>query len=328
MKHVSIIVPEGNFILSSVIGAYKVFQAANNFLIETGKNKAPYFKIDLVGISNEVTLYDGIFSVKPNKRLQEIDKTDLIIVSTIFGDIESSIKQNMPFVEWIKAQHFQNQAEIASLCTGSFLLAETGLINGKTCSTHWAYADMFSKKYPKTNLVADKIIVDSYGIYSSGGAYSFLNLMVYLVEKYCGKECALWCSKYLEIDYNRTNQNQFMIFKGQKEHGDPEIKTVQNYIEANFSEKLIVEELAKKVAISTRNFVRRFKKATDNTPIEYIQRVKIEAAKMQLESTDLNINEIMFNVGYADSKSFRNLFRKITGMLPLDYKMRYNRVMY
>jgi len=325
MKHISIIVPKGDFILSSVLGAYKVFNAANDHLLKTGKTTTPFFKIDLVGISEETSLYNGLFTIKPNKNICEIDKTDIVIISTIYGNLEKSISINKPFISWIKMQHNKNQAEIASLCTGSFLLAETGLANGKSCATHWAYADAFAKKYPKTNVQSDKIIVDSNGIYSSGGAYSFLNLILYLVEKHTGKETALWCSKLLEIDYNRTNQNQFFIFKGQKDHGDTAIIKAQNFIEANFTKKLIVEEIAEKFAISTRNFVRRFKKATNNTPIEYIQRVKIEAAKEQLETTELNINEIMFNVGYIDSKSFRNLFRKITGILPLEYKLKYNR---
>ena len=325
MKHVSILIPKGDFILSSALGAYKVFNCANNYLMSVGKYNHPFFTIDLVGLSDETQLYNGLFSVKPNKLISDVEKTDVIIVATILGDFDKSIELNREFIPWIKKQYSQNQAEIASLCTGAFLLAETGLIDGKSCSTHWANAGDFAKRYPKINVVPSEIIVEDCGIYSSGGAYSFLNLMVYLVEKYTGKEAAIWVSKFLEIDYNRVNQDQFYIFNGQKEHNDDEIMNAQNFIEENYSKKLMIEDLANRFAISTRNFIRRFKKATNNTPIEYIQRVKVEAAKEQLETTDCTINEIMFNVGYLDAKSFRNLFRKYTGMLPLDYKLKYSR---
>ena len=152
-------------------------------------------------------------------------------------------------------------------------------------------------------------------------------MIIYLIEKYYGRETAIWCSKMAEIDFDRINQNQFIIFNGQKEHTDEVIKEAQIYIEANFEKKLSVEGLAKNFAISPRNFIRRFKKATQNTPFEYIQRVKVEAAKKSLESSPLNINEVMYNVGYNDVKAFRKVFKKCTGLSPLQYQGKFNREM-
>ena len=151
--------------------------------------------------------------------------------------------------------------------------------------------------------------------------------MLYLIEKYYGRETTIWCSKVSEIEFDRYDQSHFMIFNGQKEHHDDSIKQAQVFIESNYEKKINIDEIARMFSISNRNFLRRFKKATSNTPLEYIQRVKIEAAKKRLESSALNIQEIMYGVGYNDEKAFRNTFRKYTGLSPLDYRSKYNREM-
>ncbi len=327
MKHVSILVPVGEAVLSSIVGSYKIFRKVNEFLIRTGRQKDDYFHIDLVGLQQETSLYNGAFHVHPTKTIHQIEKTDLIIVTSITGDLKKEIKNNYDFVPWIKEQRIRNNAEVASLCTGAFLLAETGLLNGKSCATHWVAADAFKMMYPQINLLGEKVISEDNGIYSSGGAFSFLNLLLHLVEKYCGRETAIWCSKMFEIDFDRNDQSQFVIFKGQKEHTDEPVKNAQLFIENNFGEKISVEDLANMAAISRRNFVRRFKKATANTPLEYIQRVKIEAAKKNLESSTNNISEVMYKVGYNDTKAFRNIFRKHSGLSPIEYRNKYNREM-
>jgi transcriptional regulator GlxA family with amidase domain len=233
---------------------------------------------------------------------------------------------NRDFIPWIIDQ-YKHGAEIASLCTGAFLLAATGLIKGRRCSTHWVAADAFKQAFPDVKLEAEKIITDELGIYSSGGAYSFLNLMVYLVEKFCGREMAVFCSKMLEIEIERQSQSPFAIFMGQKTHEDEAIKKAQLYMENNINCKVSVDQLSDMFAISRRNFERRFKKATSNTPVEYLQRVKIEAAKKSLESGRENVNEVMYSVGYSDSKAFRTTFKKITGLSPVNYRNKYNREM-
>lgn len=325
MKHISILVPCGPSVLSSIIGPYKIFHQVNKYLKETGQALENKFNIQLVGIDSEVDLYQGAFSINCDTTIDKVDKTDLIIITTINGDIQKSLQQNQPIIEWIKRQRLHHQTEVASLCMGAFILAETGLVNGKKCSTHWIGVDAFRKMYPEVLLQPEKIITEDDGIYSSGGAYSFLNLILHLVEKYTGRETAIFCAKLFEIEIDRTEQSQFTIFQGQKEHEDESIKNAQKYIESNFQEKISVEKLADMFAISRRNFVRRFKKATSNTPLEYIQRVKIEAAKKTLESSSENISEVMFSVGYNDDKAFRNMFKKITGLTPLEYKNKYNR---
>ena len=181
--------------------------------------------------------------------------------------------------------------------------------------------------FPDVTLLPEKIITEDNGIYSSGGAYSFINLVLHLIEKYSGRDVAVYVSKVLEVEIERKSQSPFTVFMGQKEHEDDPIKKAQEYIESNVGEKISVDQLAGLFLISRRNFERRFKKATANTPVEYLQRVKIEAAKKSLESGRENINEVMYAVGYSDSKAFRTTFKKITGLSPLDYRKKYNREM-
>lgn len=325
--HVSILVPKGQVVVSSLMGAFKIFNTSNGFLMQTGQRTDEKFQIDMVGLDHEETYYNGMVSFRASKTIDEVEKTDLIIVTTVAGDMEEAITKNERFFEWIRHQRVQHNAEVASLCTGAVLLAESGLLNGKSAATHWVIHDQFRERYPEVHLQADKIITEDNGIYTSGGAYSFLNLLLYLAEKYAGRETAIWCSKLFEIEFDRDNQNQFVVFQGQKDHADDAIKGAQEYIEKNVKNRISVEELADQFAISRRNFVRRFKKATANTPLQYIQRVKIEVAKQRLESSTQNVNEVMFEVGYNDEKAFRTLFRRFTGLTPHEYRMKYNREM-
>ncbi|HVS94305.1 MAG TPA: helix-turn-helix domain-containing protein [Mucilaginibacter sp.] len=324
MKHVSIVIPQGPIILSSVIGTFKVFSFVNGYFEAWGKN--PPFDIHLVGLNKENDLYNGLFAIRPDSMVSDVKKTDLIMIPAFYGNPMDGLERNQDFVPWIVSQ-YKHGAEVASLCTGAFLLAATNLIKGKACTTHWMSADLFRQAFPNIKLMPEKLIIDELGIYSSGGAYSFLNLVIYLVEKYCGRDVAVHCAKVMEIEIDRESQSPFVIFSGQKEHQDESIKKAQIYIERNVGTKITVDQLSEMFAISRRNFERRFKKATKNTPVEYLQRVKIEAAKKSLESGRENVNEVMYSVGYSDHKAFRTIFKKITGLSPVEYRNKYNREM-
>ncbi|GAA4335286.1 GlxA family transcriptional regulator [Mucilaginibacter gynuensis] len=322
MKHLTIIVPDGENNLSSIVGAYKIFTRANEYRKSTGKPEL--FNIQLAGISNQIDFYNGLFSVRPHTHISTIDKTNLVIIPSLNHNYDKALQQNEALAECI-AKQYKNGAEIASICTGAYLLAASGLLDGKSCSTHWAAADNFRTRFPKVNLQTDKLITDENGIYTNGGAYSFLNLIIYLIEKYYDRQTAIFCSKVFQIEMDRQSQSSFIIFKGQKQHGDEMVKEAQCYIESQLHEKISVEHLSSRFAVGRRNFDRRFIKATGNTPVEYSQRVKIESAKKAFENSRKTINEVMFDVGYSDVKAFREVFRKITGMSPLEYRSRYNK---
>jgi transcriptional regulator GlxA family with amidase domain len=322
MKHITILVPDGENNLSSIVGAYKILTRANVYWkANTGKE---LYKIELAGVSNQVDFYEGLFSVRPHTHISAILKTNLIIIPSLNHNYQKTVEENQLLITWIEEQ-YKNGAELASICTGAFLLASSGLLNGKTCSTHWAFANTFRNMFPKVNLQTDRLITDESGIYTNGGAYSFLNLIIYLVEKYYDRQTAIFCSKVFQIDTDRQSQSPFIIFTGQKSHNDEVILQAQAYIENNLHEKLSIEDLSRKFDLVRRTFDRRFIKATGNTPVEYVQRVKIEAAKKSFETNRKTINEIMYAVGYSDVKAFREVFRKITGMSPLEYKRKYNK---
>ncbi len=321
MKHLTILVPVGDENnLSSIVGAYKLFSRANEFWVRNGNRQV--FNIQLAGVSKTVGYYGGLFEVKPHTEISAIEKTSLIVIPSLNHKYREAIKANQSLIDWIENQ-YKNGAEVASICTGAFLLASTGLLAGRNCSTHWSAADDFRGMFPDVNLQTDRLITDEHGIYTNGGAYSFLNLILYLIEKYFDRKTAIFCSKVFQIEMDRNLQSEFAIFTGQKMHDDEVVQQAQVYIENNLEKRITIEDLSSKLNVGRRNFDRRFIKATGNTPIEYAQRVKIEAAKKAFETNRKTINEVMYEVGYTDVKAFREVFRKITGMSPLEYKGKY-----
>jgi transcriptional regulator GlxA family with amidase domain len=323
MKHISIISPDGQCNLSSVaciVGSYDILSEAGKFW--KGKGNKSIYKIEIVGV-NELTEYSkGLIRIKPHTNIKMVTKTDLVIIPSLVNDFEKALKGNRLVVDWIVEQYTQG-AEIAAMCTGAFMLATSGLLNGKNCSTHWAALNSFRTLFPGVNLQAHKTITDESGLYTNGGAYSFLNLLIHLIEKYYDRQTAIYCAKVFQIDIDRYCQSMFSIFNGQKQHDDPEITKAQEYIERNIDEKISIEKLSAKLRIGRRNFDRRFMKATGNSPLEYVQRVRIESAKRAFENSRKTINEVMYEVGYSDLKAFRETFRKITGMSPLQYRNKY-----
>lgn len=326
MKRLTILVPDGQSTLSTVttiVGTYDIFTAANAYWKRNGKREV--FKIELAGISNEVKYNNGLVAIQPEINIEAISSTNLVIIPpSLIRNYTKAEKGNQYLIEWVK-QQYKKGAEIASMCSGTFMLASSGLLDGRTCSTHWAHADTFRDAFPNVNLKEDKLITDENGIYTNGGAYSFLNLIIYLIEKYYDRHTAIYCSKIFQIEIDRESQSAFAIFSGQKHHDDEVVKKAQAYMESNLHEKISVEDLSSEFAVGRRHFDRRFIKATGNTPLEYSQRVKVESAKKALETSRKTINEVMFEVGYSDSKAFREVFRKITGMSPLEYRSRYNK---
>lgn len=325
MKHISIVVPDGQTALSTaacIIGTYEIFTRASSYWKDSGKKDL--YTIELAGVSKELAIDSGLLTIKSHKTISAIDRTHLIIIPSLVRDYEKATDANKPLVDWI-TQQYKHGAEIATMCTGAFMLASAGLLNGKSCATHWSSADTFRSLFPKVKLQPDQLITDENGIYTNGGAYSFLNLVIYLVEKYYDRQTAIHCSKIFQVEMDRHRQSVFAIFSGQKAHHDEEVKKAQAYIEERVGEKISIEELSSKFAMGRRNFDRRFIKATGNTPVEYAQRVKIEFAKKALESTRKTVNEVMYDVGYSDVKAFREVFRKITGVSPLEYRSRYNK---
>ena len=324
MKHVSILIPHGHTSLSNIDGTHQILLEVNKFLVGAGRE--PLFNVNLVGLAKETPQRDGLFTIKADLLLQDVAKTDMIFIPANHSDYQQALKDNAAFIPWIQDQ-YKNGAEIISFCIGAFFLAATGLLKGKQCATHWTTVNEFRTLFPDVHVVDDKIMTEEDGIYTSGGAYAYLNLLIYLVQRYAGRDIAVLTAKAFMIDIDRISQSPFIIFQGQKAHTDEPVKKAQEFIENNFEEKITVDQLASMLALGRRNLERRFKKATSNTVVEYIQRVKMEAAKKGLESANENVNEVMYNVGYTDTKAFRTTFKKITGLSPVQYRNKYSRAL-
>lgn len=320
MKQVVIVVPEGGVSISSMASSLEILGVANEYWKAMG-NKAA---IGLcLASSSRKTLGDGFFSIHA-RPVGEIEKADLLIIPPIYSnDYSPVIEANKELIAWIRAR-YKDGAEIASICSGSFLLAATGLLDKKSCVAHWQMEPDFRKLFPGVDLQLDQLIVAEQGIYTNGGAFSFLNLLLVLVEKYFDRRTAIYCSKLFQIDMERTSQAPYRIFEARKDHGDELVSRAQAYIEAHPGEKISFATLAGTLSVSRRNFDRRFIKATGYTPVEYLQRARIELAKNALEMGRKSIAEIMSEVGYSDEKAFREVFRKISGLSPVDYQARYH----
>lgn len=319
---ISVFVPEYG-VIEAITPPYRSFSTANEFLSAFGK--APIFEVEYVGLHEYVSANSGECTLKTSRLLQDVTETDLLIIPPTFGDTTRGIAANAEAIPYFTALYSKGSS-LASLCIGAFLLAETGLLSGKKCSTHWAYINEFKARYADVEVEDGAIITEHDNIYSSGGANSLWNLLLYLIEKYSDRETAIMVSKYFALDIGRDSQSQFAIFRGQKNHGDERIRKVQDYIEEHYEDKITIDSLANLINTGRRTFERRFKEATNNTPIEYIQRVRIEAAKKSFEASRKNVSEIMFDVGYTDTKAFRDTFKKITGLTPIEYRNKFAKV--
>ncbi len=320
MKHISIIALN-DATINCIDSSYQILNRVNDFLKYQGKE--PFYTVEIVGLSKNTSLGNGLYNINLNRTIEEIAKTDVIVIPILCGDFSKALIKNETYADWVLSQYYKG-AEIVCLCVGSFFLASTGILNGRKCAIHWAAKNEFNDLFPDVHVIDDTIITDEKGIYTCGGGYSYLNLLLYVIEKHLGREMSILASKMFEIDIERKSQNPFIIFLGQKRHEDENVLKAQEFIENNPTEIFTVDEICQKFGVGRRTFERRFRKCTGNSVAEYIQRVKVEFAKKQLESGRKNINEIIYEVGYNDLSAFRKVFKRYTDLSPVDYRKKYS----
>lgn len=327
VKNIYILIYE-EAVLSSAAAPLDIFMRTNDILNQMGR--APAFDVSLVaqqasevqlGIPAMFACQHSLEHVPPGS---DGHHQDLILVPAFAGDWDVLRQKNSAAIRWLK-HHYEAGTEVASLCKGSYFLAEAGILEGKPCTSHWAVMDDLRQRFPEVDLQADSVLTDQNGTYTGGGAFSSLNLVLYLVEKFCGHEVGVQVAKNFSIQRDHRNQAHFSIFSGLNRHGDSAILKAQDFIEGHYGEDIRVEQVASHVNMSKRNFIRRFKQAIQITPVEYIQRVKIEAAKKALESGPKPIQTLTYEVGYNDSKTFRSAFKRLTGVTPQEYRNKYGR---
>lgn len=308
---------------STAIGPMEVFRHSGtlwNYL--TGTRPVPRFRVTTASVDGRAVRCDGPIYIKPDSALGAIRKTDLIFVPTTGISLDDVVERNAPVVPWLRRWH-KRGAAIASVCSGVGLVAAAGLLDGKRATTHWALADRFRQMYPKVKWMPELMVTEDRGFYCGGGVHAALDLSLYLVEKFCGHEVAVQSAKALLIETPRAWQAGFAIVPLKTEHNDDSISSAQEWLHENFRKTFSLESPARRVGMSLRNFVRRFKQATGDSPLIYLQKLRIAAAKRLLEGDHRSVQEISDAVGYQDAAFFRQLFERHTGVSPSAYRQRF-----
>ncbi len=319
MRNLGLIVPY-DYKLLSTAAILEVLDTANRICRENKLNIP--FSVQAVAVPGEEGNINFPKDV-PILTTTEPFHPDLILIPAFTTvNMAATIEKNQLYIPWLQ-QQYKNGAEIASFCTGAFLFAATGLLNGKVATTHADASHHFARLFPEVRLKPDLAVTADGRTYTSGGATSTFHLLLFLIKKFCGNSIAVRIAKIFAIDMDRYKQSHFGSFVPIHDHNDTLVKRIQHHIETNFHEIETIEEIMKDIPSSRRNIVRRFKQATGVPPILYLQNIRIESAKKQLEQTSLNINEIIWGTGYSDPKSFRKTFNKIVGMTPLEYREKF-----
>lgn len=284
-----------------------------------GKMRASDPLVEVVSQDGEaVTTFSGS-RLFPDRSIEEVEHTDLILISGIWGETTKFLNNHQRTVAWLKKQ-YSNGAMIGCLGSGTFLLAETGLLEGKTATIYWRMVDQFRTRYPKVILQPERQITSADNLYCSAGVSSGIELSVYLMERIWGIEAAQKVSQNFLMDIHREQPDFQLTFDDQKKHGDTQILSAQKWLELNFSSDFLLDEVADRIGLGLRSFMRRFKNATGDTPICYLQRVRIQVAKEHLRSGVLSVGEVSYRVGYEDVSFFCKLFKRLAGLTPGEYR--------
>ena len=308
---------------STAVGPMEVFRHAGSLWNHlTGRPEKPRFNVKTASVDGRPVLCDGPLHIQPMTAIHNIRETDLIFIPTTGLSIDNVVERNAPVVPWLKRWHMRG-TEIASVCSGVGLVAATGMLDGKRATTHWALAERFREKYPRVKWMPELMVTEDRGFYCGGGVHAALDLSLYLVEKFCGHDIAMESSKALLIDTPRAWQAGFAVVPLKTEHNDEAISTAQDWLHENFHRPFPLDAPARRAGMSLRNFVRRFKQATGDSPLAYLQKLRVAAAKRLLENNHRTMQEISDAVGYQDVAFFRALFHRHTGVSPSAYRERF-----
>jgi transcriptional regulator GlxA family with amidase domain len=324
MTEVTILLLDGTF-SSTAIGPMEVFRHAGTLWnILTGGKPVSRFRVTTASVDGRSVCCDGPIYIKPDVALKAIRKTDLIFIPTTGLRLEGVAEYYAPVVPWLRRWH-KRGAAIAGVCSGVGLVAASGLLDGKRATTHWALAETFREKYPKVRWMPELMVTEDRGLYCGGGVHAALDLSLYLVEQFCGHEVAMQSAKAMLIETPRAWQAGFALVPLKTEHSDASISTAQEWLHQNFHRSFPLEAPARRAGMSQRNFVRRFKQATGDSPLIYLQKLRIAAAKRLLETDYRTMQEIGDAVGYQDVAFFRALFQRHTGVSPSAYRKRFGK---
>ena len=312
-------------LFSGIVGLMDAFSIANLWHGSIkGAEEGPLFATEIVTPDGApVTGYGGL-PIHPDRAAGHDDGIDLLLIPPFLPHVEPQPDRLGEGKGWIHIL-YRRRTRIGALCTGSFVLAETGLLDGRTATTNWHFSRIFRRRFPRVNLKPERILTEDGGLICTGAATASFNLALHVIDKFGSGEVATACAKSLLVDPNRSSQAPYVISEFPRDHNDAEVVMAQDWLEANFAKRIVIDAVAARVGISPRHVKRRFKAATGESPLSYLQRVRIEAAKKRLETTKENMDDITVKIGYEDSSSFRRLFKKSTGLSPREYREKFAR---
>ena len=315
---------------TSVAATLEFFETANVLHLHANgargdKRRAALFSLETASIDGKEVVCTGGLRLTPDKALEEVRKPQLIIVPGFMFNILGVLPSLSAMIQWLQVQH-RRGSYIATMCTGAFVAAQAGLLDGRCATTHWVFSDQFSRRFPKVRLQTERTVTDDGLIMCSGGSTSGSDLLLHLIRKFASPQLAAECAKKLLVDVSARSQTPYSSTTFKKNHTDAEILKIQIWLEKRLASNILMEEAAEEFGFSMRNFIRRFKEATDQTPIQYLQNLRIEKAKLLLESTQQAFDQITLRVGYEDSNSFRRLFKERVGLSPSVYRKRFENV--
>lgn len=324
MAKVSFIVDTG-CCFSGISGLIDSFGIANLWHADKTKTSGtPLFETELLSPDGQPVQVGGGFRVAPDGCFADREKTDVVVIPSFLPNTELLCDNARAMLDWISDQ-YRRGARVATLCTGSFVLAETGLLDHRQATTNWLYVRKFRRRHPKVHLKPDRILTRDSGLICAGTSTAFYHLGLHLIDMFGSPELSALCAKTLLLDSKKTSQASYAMFSGYKEHGDQEIRKAQESMESRYAETFSMEQLARQVGISPRHFIRRFRKATGETPLNYLQQIRIETAKSILETGGATVDEITQAIGYENSGTFRKLFKTFTGLSPREYRDKFAR---
>jgi transcriptional regulator GlxA family with amidase domain len=311
-----------NSMATTIFGPMDILNQAGRLWNRVSKfPQTPLFDVTIASADGQPIRCTNNVFIQPHCSIETIHQTDLIVIASATY-IEKILQKNPELVPWILRQ-FNQGAHVASICTGVFLLAETGLLDGKSATLHWGFTEMFRRKYPQVNLKQDQMFIDQGRLYCSAGVNAGMDLSLYLVEKFCGRQTAVQSAKTMILDLGREMQTPYSCYLFSKDHGDPLVIKAQKWIEQHYTQSIDYDRLAGKFRMSRRSLERRFKQATGVTPLGYLQQLRVETAKRLLEDGSQTFNEITYLVGYEDIPFFRKVFVRLTGLRPKEYQQRF-----
>jgi transcriptional regulator GlxA family with amidase domain len=311
-----------NSMATTMFGPMDIFNQAGRLWQRVSKSPpAPFFDVAIASVDGQPIQCLNKVRVQPHGGIEAIDQTDLLIIASATY-IDEILKKSPGLVSWIRRQYDQG-AQVASICTGVFLLAETGLLDGKSATLHWGFTETFRRRYPRVRLEPDRMFIDHGRLYCSAGANAGMDLSLYLVEKFCGRETAVQSAKTMILDLGRERQSPYSSVLFSQDQGDPLVNKARKWIEGHYTESIDYDRLAGKFRMSRRSLERRFKLATGTTPLGYLQQLRVKTAKRLLEEGTRTFDEITYQVGYEDIPFFRKVFIRLTGLRPREYQQRF-----